>query len=84
MPLKMLFGADAPFAVYCDGNEIMRRATSNPVVIDEFKCKLSLTAGIHDFCCVLSSNSGKGYGICCRFARLDKGLPPEFVNLTEQ
>lgn len=81
MRLQMSFGADAAFALYCDGKEIDRHCTTNPVVPDEFKIPLKLNAGEHDFVCVFSSNSGHGWGICCRFFRTDGKLLPEFAEL---
>ena len=83
MKLKMLFGADAPFALYLDGKEFSRQCTGNPVVIDEFQLPMQLTAGVHDIVCVFSSNGGCGWGICCRFKRLDGKMLPEIVNVCE-
>jgi hypothetical protein len=79
----MMFGSDANFAVFCDGKEVMRQHTGNPVVLDEFKEKLHLTAGRHDFCCVFSSNCGNGWGICCRFTSTGKNKPPVFLTTSE-
>ena len=76
---NVMFGADADFALFCDGKEIMRKNTSNPVIIDEFQEKIHLTAGRHDFCCVFSSNCGNGWGICCRLASIGKNRPPVFL-----
>ena len=76
---RVMFGADAAFALFCDGVEVMRKHTGNPVALDEFKEKIHLTAGRHDFCCVFSSNSGNGWGICCRVVSLEKQPPIKFL-----
>ena len=80
MELKMLFGADAPFALYCDQKELLREFTSNPVVLDEFKKVFKLDAGRHEFFCAFSSNSGRGWGFCCRFIRQNGKNAPGLVN----
>lgn len=80
---QLLFGADADFALFCDGKEVMRKHTSNPVVLDEFKEKIHLTAGVHEFYCVFSSNCGNGWGICCRFASMNKIDPPVFLSIDQ-
>lgn len=79
MDLVMLFGADAPFVLCCDGVEFARIHTGNPVNIDEFKIPLKLQAGTHEFLCVFSANGGRGYGICCRFKRKDGSVMPTYV-----
>ncbi len=71
MKLRVLAGSDGPFALFCDGGEVMRVGTANPLIIDEFKSELSLAAGRHDFYFAMSSNTGHAWGVCCRFARLD-------------
>ncbi len=83
MKLKVLFGADAPFVLYLDGQELTRQCTGNPVVIDEFKIPIQATAGTHDLTCVFSSNSGCGWGICCRFKRTDGKILPEIVDMSK-
>ena len=77
---RIMFGADADFALFCDGREVMRKHTSNPVILDEFKEKVYLDAGVHEFCCVFSSNCGNGWGICCRVVSLGKQPPLEFLS----
>ena len=79
MELKVLFGSDAPFALYCDKKELRREFTSNPVVLDEFTNKLKLTAGRHEFAVVFASNGNRGWGICCRFVRLDGREAPKLL-----
>ena len=79
MELKILFGSDAPFVLYCDKKELMREFTTNPVVLDEFKKVFKLDAGRHEFFCAFSSNSGRGWGFCCRFVRQDGKNAPELV-----
>ncbi|MBE6357519.1 MAG: sialate O-acetylesterase [Lentisphaerae bacterium] len=79
MKLRLLFGADAPFALYYRQTLIMRHYTANPVQMDEFSLPLTLEAGIHDFVCVFSSNSGNGWGICCRVERTDGKTLPRFT-----
>ena len=81
MKLKILFGADAPFVLYLNGKELSRQCTGNPVVIDEFQVPMQLKAGTHDIQCVFSSNSGCGWGICCRFKRTDGKILPEIVEI---
>ncbi|MBE6380032.1 MAG: sialate O-acetylesterase [Lentisphaerae bacterium] len=83
MELKMLFGADAAFVIHLDGKEFTRVCTTNPVILDEFKFPLQLSAGEHEFVCTFSSNSGCGWGICCRFMRMDGKVVPEFVPVEE-
>ena len=83
MSLNVLFGADASFLLYLDGKKFHHQCTSNPVVIDEFKLPVKLSAGVHEFACVFSSNGGCGWGICCRFKRLDGKILPEIVNICE-
>ena len=83
MTLQVRSGADGAFALYCDRKEIMRHETANPIVLDEFQCDLHLTAGEHEFCCMLSSNSGNAWGYCTRLYRLDKGKVPEFMSLED-
>ncbi len=78
--VKIMFGADADFALYCDGRLVMRKHTGNPVILDEFRQMLDLTAGKHQFFCIFSSNRGNGWGICCRFAAAKKQLLPEFCS----
>ena len=77
--IKITLSADRDFIAFLDGSEIMRKHTSNPILPDEFKTKLHLTAGVHDFCCVFSSNYGSGWGICCRFTATGKAKPPVFL-----
>ena len=81
MKLRMLWGSDGDFALYCNQQEIMRSQTANPIVMDEFKKDLSLASGEHEFCCVLSGNKGLTWGICCRFLRLDGKVVPEFIEI---
>lgn len=83
MSLQVLFGADAPFALYCDKKEIIREYTVNPVNIDEFSKQLDMEPGRHDFICAFSSNSGNGWGIACRFKRLDGKKMPQLVELDD-
>ena len=78
--VKIMFGADANFVLYCDGKEIMHKQTSNPVILDEFQQKMELTAGTHQFFCAFSSNRGNGWGICCRFSAEKKQYLPEFCS----
>ena len=79
MKLMVLFGADAPFILYADDREIARICTGNPVIPDEFKIPLELTAGEHEFKCVFSGNGGSGWGICCRMQRMDGKTLPYFA-----
>lgn len=83
MKLKVLFGADAPFALYCDRQELLRKHTSNPVELDEFSSVLKLDAGRHEFILMFSSNSGRGWGFCCRFVRQDGKNAPEVVTIDQ-
>lgn len=80
MKVRLLFGADAAFLLCCDGREVMRERAINPVIQDEFRTTLTLEAGRHDFVCVFSSNSGNGWGICCRAERIGGKIPPRFVD----
>ncbi len=79
MVLNVLFGADAPFALYCDKKEVMREFTSNPVVMDEFTARMKLDSGKHEFAIVFASNKGKGWGWCCRFVRPDGKNAPALL-----
>ena len=80
MELKVMFGSDAPFALYCNRKELMRHFTTNPVVLDEFTDKLKLPAGKHEFVVVFASNCGKGWGWCCRFVRLNGKKAPRLLS----
>ena len=79
MDTDLLMGADAPFVLYCDGQEFCRQQAGNPIVLDEFAYPCHLSTGEHEFICVFSSNSGLGWGICCRFRSRKKGVLPEFI-----
>ena len=81
MQTQILMGADAPFLVYCDNQQIMHQWAGNPIVPDEFSSPVTLSAGEHDFVVVLSANCGHGYGFCCRFERTDGAQPPEIIDL---
>ncbi|MBE6367426.1 MAG: sialate O-acetylesterase [Lentisphaerae bacterium] len=81
MQVKMLLGADAAFLVFCDGTQIMRQYASNPVIPDEFEQELFLSAGEHEFVIVFSSNSGHGWGVCCRFSRIGALIYPEVIDV---
>ena len=83
MDLKIMFGSDAPFALYCNSEELMRKFTTNPVVLDEFTCKKSLPAGKHEFTAVFASNGNRGWGLCCRFVRLDDKSVPVLLPVSE-
>ena len=83
MKIQLLFGADAPFALYCDKKEILRSYAVNPLEIDQFSGQLDIEPGKHDFICAFSSNSGKGWGIACRFKRLDGKKLPRLVELDD-
>ena len=83
MELKIMFGSDAPFALYCDREELMRKFTTNPVVLDEFTCKKPLSAGKHEFTAVFASNGNRGWGLCCRFVRLDGKTAPILLPVSE-
>ena len=80
---ELLMGADAPFLLYCDGKEFCRQQATNPVVLDEFVYPCRLSGGVHEFICVFSSNSGLGWGICCRFRKLKNEPAVEFVPVCE-
>jgi sialate O-acetylesterase len=79
MDVDLLFGADSSFILYKDGKEIKKQCTNNPVIMDQFVMPMFLSKGEHDFCCVFSSSSGCGWGICCRFRRKKDQVMPEFV-----
>ncbi len=83
MELKVMFGSDAPFALYCNRKELMRHFTTNPVVLDEFTDKLKLSAGRHKFTAVFASHGNRGWGICCRYVRLDGKFAPAVVPVDE-
>ena len=80
MILKVLFGSDAPFALYCDKKVVLQKSTTNPVVLDEFIHTMELAAGKHEFVVVFASNCGKGWGWCCRFVRLDGRKAPGLLS----
>ena len=77
------YNTRATFSFYCDKKEIIREYTVNPVNIDEFSKQLDMEPGRHDFICAFSSNSGNGWGIACRFKRLDGKKMPHLVELDD-
>ena len=78
----LYMGADAPFALYMNGEEIMRKQTSNPIIPDEFAQPLTLSAGEYEFVCALSSNYGKGDGICARIWSKNASCIADFKEIT--
>ena len=83
MELKVLFGSDAPFALYCDRQELLRKSTANPLKDDEFSCQIKLSAGIHEFAVAFAANGNRGWGICCRFLRTDGKNAPKLLPISE-
>ena len=81
MQVDMLFGADASFVIYQGNKELFRQCSTNPVIQDEYAIPLKLKRGTHEFYCVFSSNSGNGWGICCRFMNKQGKSVPEFIKL---
>ena len=79
MQVTVLAGADGAFALFCDGKEVMREFSTNPLLIDEFRSSVTLEKGVHEWVFALSSNTGHAYGVCLRLKRKEKGPLPQFL-----
>ena len=79
MELKIMTGSDGPFVFYWDGHELMRHHTANPIIPDEFSCRITAEAGRHECMVAQGSNLGNAWGFCCRLKRTGRGPLPEFV-----
>ena len=84
MDLKVLVGSDGTFVFFWNRHELMRHRTDNPMVPDEFSCRVTAEAGVHECFIVQSSNHGNAWGICCRFRRPGGGTLPEIVPAGEK
>jgi len=71
--VKLAFGSDSPFKLWCNGAEVIHDWTcTNPCFPDEYTSEVTLKQGRNDIVVAFDVRNGQGWGICARFKPLQR------------